>query len=189
MIKLHLGCGKRNFGPDWEHIDSAKFPHVTSHDVKNLPYSDNRVDLIYACHLIAYFDRVEIVEVLKEWKRVLKPGGILRIATPDFKAMAKLYVKSNCTTLDSFLGPLYGKMGGVIIDTPSKCGPGSIVVEQPFYHKTTYDLYSLIELLSSVGFKNIRKYNTHATEHSRYDDHSKAYVDGVLISLNVQCYG
>ena len=22
-IKLHIGCGKRDFGPDWEHIDGG----------------------------------------------------------------------------------------------------------------------------------------------------------------------
>ena len=172
MLKLHLGCGKRNFGADWRHIDKADFAHIDSYDVTKLPYVENSVDLIYASHLIAYFDRDEIVEVLKEWKRVLKPAGILRLATPDFKAMAKLYIKSNSCTLDNFLGPLYGKMG-----TPA------------IYHKTTYDLYSLIELLASVGFTKIRKYDKNKVWVGAFDDHSCAYMDGVLISLNIQCYG
>lgn len=169
MVKLHLGCGKRDFGPSWDHIDMADFPHIKSHDVTKLPYESGTVDIIYACHLIAYFDRDEFKEVLKEWRRVLRPGGCLRIATPDFYQMAKIYVKQRGANLSQFLGPVYGKMGTI-------------------YHKTTYDLYSLIELLSSCGFKNIRKYNRHATDHARYDDHSAAYIDGVLISLNVQCY-
>lgn len=170
MVKLHLGCGKRDFGPMWDHIDQVDMPHIKSHDVTKLPYESNSVDVIYACHLIAYFDRVEIIPILQEWKRVLRPGGVLRLATPDFREMAYMYVRQNGSDLSQFLGPLYGKMGSPVI-----------------YHKTVYDFYSLIELLASVGFKSIRKYNHHNTEHHMVDDHSAAYIDGRLISLNVQC--
>ncbi len=169
MVKLHLGCGKRDFGPTWVHIDKADFPHVKYKDVTKLPFETGTVDVIYACHLIAYFDREEIIPILKEWKRVLIPGGVLRLATPDFRAMAKMYLRENCSNLNQFLGPLYGKMEGI-------------------YHKTTYDLYSLIELLASVGFKDIRKYDRFKTDHARHDDHSAAMIDGNLISLNIQCY-
>lgn len=169
MVKLHLGCGKRDFGPTWVHIDKADFPHIKYKDVTKLPFETGTVDVIYACHLIAYFDREEIIPILKEWKRVLIPGGVLRLATPDFRAMAKMYLRENCSNLNQFLGPLYGKMDGI-------------------YHKTTYDLYSLIELLASVGFKDIRKYDRFKTDHARHDDHSAAMIDGNLISLNIQCY-
>src|SRR5690348_17011631 len=169
QIKLHLGCGKRDFGTSWDHIDAIEAPHIKSHDVTKLPYETSSVDVIYASHLIAYFDRDEIILVLKEWKRVLRADGILRIATPDFKALTQLYARKNGSNLDELLGPMYGKMGSI-------------------YHKTCYDFYSIIELLSSVGFKRIRKYNRDMTDHSRYDDHSNAKIDGQLISLNVQCY-
>ena len=169
MVKLHLGCGKRDFGPSWVHIDKADFPHIKYKDVTKLPFETGTVDVIYACHLIAYFDREEIIPILKEWKRVLIPCGVLRLATPDFRAMAKIYLRENCSNLNQFLGPLYGKMEGI-------------------YHKTTYDLYSLIELLASVGFKDIRKYDRFKTDHARHDDHSAAMIEGNLISLNIQCY-
>lgn len=169
MVKLHLGCGKRDFGPSWVHIDKADFPHIKYKDVTKLPFETGTVDVIYACHLIAYFDREEIIPILKEWKRVLIPCGVLRLATPDFRAMAKMYLRENCSNLNQFLGPLYGKMDGI-------------------YHKTTYDLYSIIELLASVGFKDIRKYDRFKTDHARHDDHSAAMIEGNLISLNIQCY-
>lgn len=169
QIKLHLGCGKRDFGVTWDHIDAEPWPHVKSHDVTKLPYETNSVDIIYASHLIAYFDREEIIPILREWKRVLRPDGILRIATPDFREMAKIYLKQNGADLGQCLGPIYGKMGTI-------------------YHKTCYDLYSLIEVLASVGFKGIKKYKHWLTDHSRYNDHSFAHIDGKLISLNVQCH-
>lgn len=164
MIKLHLGCGKRDFGPDWYHIDKADFPHIKYNDVTKLDIEDGTVDLIYCSHLIAYFDREEIIEVLKEWKRVLKPGGLLRIATPNWDALRRMSVP--------LLGPLYGKMGEPVI-----------------YHKTVYGYQGLKKVLSDAGFTDIGYYNHKKTDHYKFDDHSAAYYKGILISLNVQCYG
>ena len=96
MVKLNLGCGNRNFGSDWTHIDGANYPHIDSHNVISLDYRDKSVDLIYASHLIEYFDRREVLPVLKEWKRVLRIDGMLRIAVPDFYQMARLYLVDSC---------------------------------------------------------------------------------------------
>ena len=176
-IKLHLGAGIRNFGPEWVHIDQADFPHIKYKDVTNLSqFEDNSVDLIYASHLIAYFDRQEIIPILKEWNRVLKPGGTLRIATPDFDQMVDLYSTSTYS-LESFLGPLYGKWS---------------INEKTSYHKTTYNFDSLDHLLFANNFICIHKYDWRNTEHSLIDDHSQAYLpkgdkeNGTLISLNVE---
>ena len=92
-MKINIGCGWRDFGKDWIHVDGGDYAHLDSKDI-NLPeYAPETVDLIYASHLIAYFDREEIQLILNNWKRVLKPSGVLRIATPDFRKMASLYVK------------------------------------------------------------------------------------------------
>ena len=176
-MKLHLGCGNRNFGNDWVHIDGGNHEHLHSQDITVLPFEDETVEVMYASHVLSYFDRLEVVEILKEWKRVLKPGGILRVAVPDFEAMTRLYVETSAV-LDNFLGPLYGKM---------EMGDKNI------YHKTVYDKSSLKELLLKNGFKNIVLYEWRDTEHSHIDDHSQAYLphmdkeNGTLISLNVEC--
>lgn len=176
MIKLHIGCGKRDFGDDWCHVDGGDYSHLDYKDVTSLDFKDNSVDLIYSSHLITYFDRAEIVSVLSEWKRVLKPKGLLRIATPDFEAMIDLYYSTY--SLKDFLGPLFGKMQ---------------MGDRLIYHKTTYDFESLNTLLTEVGFVNVKRYDWRETHHAKFDDHSQAYIpkmdkeNGVLISLNVEC--
>lgn len=169
--KLHLGCGKRDFGPEWIHIDSAKFPHVSHNSVTKLPFKDKTIDVIYASHLIAYFDRLEIMDVLFEWKRVLRPGGTLRLATPDFWRMIRLYNDSKIK-LDDIHGPLYGRM-----DMNGKT----------IYHKTVYDYPSLSRTLMLSGFSNVRRYDHRKTDHALFDDHSAAYLKDELISLNIEC--
>ena len=74
MTKLHLGCGWRNFGDEWVHIDGGDYDHLDHHDITKLPYEDESVDLIYASHVLEYFDREEVVSILQEWTRVLKGG-------------------------------------------------------------------------------------------------------------------
>jgi len=175
-MKLHLGCGWRDFGEDWVHIDGGDYHHLEHGDITKLPYEDESVDLIYASHVLEYFDREEVIPVLQEWVRVLKRNGTLRIAVPDFEAMAAMYVFNKCG-LSGFLGPLYGKM---------KMG------DKVIYHKTTYDFDDLSDMLKSVGINSVKRYDWRKTEHSDFDDHSQAYIPhmdkeaGVLISLNVE---
>ena len=176
MIKINLGCGWRDFGKDWIHIDGGNYPHLDSKDIFNLPYGDNSIDLIYASHVIEYFDREEILDVLNKWKSKLKLGGTLRLAVPNFKEIARLYLTEGYD-LSKFLGPLYGKMemGDKII-----------------YHKTTYDFTELKSILNKCGFSKVSYYDWKTTEHSNFDDHSQAYIphmdkeNGTLISLNIE---
>lgn len=178
-IKLHLGCGSRNFGSDWDHIDGGYFEHLVGNNIVDLSqYDDDSVSLIYASHVLEYFDREYAQEVLGEWYRVLKRNGCLRVAVPDFRAMAKLYV-DGIYPLESFLGPIFGKM---------KMGENTI------YHKTTYDEISLINTMKIAGFKSFKRYDWRETEHAKFDDHSQAYLphmdkeNGTLISLNMEFY-
>jgi predicted SAM-dependent methyltransferase len=176
MLKLHVGCGKRNFGKEWIHIDGGDYPHLDSHDIVKLPYKDETVDLIYASHVLEYFDRPESICVVKEWHRVLKPGGILRLAVPDFDAIAHYYTRIY-RNVDWLVGLLYGRM---------KMG------DKYIYHKMVFDYDSLCSFLSTFPFKDMRIYNWRKTEHAQFDDHSQAYLphmdkeNGRLMSLNVE---
>ena len=176
-MKINIGCGQRNFGNEWVHIDGGDYDHIDSKDILIEEYNKESIELIYASHLIEYFDREEIITILKKWREVLKPNGILRLAVPNFELYAKLY-KDKKISLDDCLGPLYGKM---------KMGDKTI------YHKTTYDFFSLKNLLEQVGMRNIKKYNWRKTSHSMFDDHSQAYFphmdkeNGNLMSLNMEC--
>jgi ubiquinone/menaquinone biosynthesis C-methylase UbiE len=177
-MKLALGCWKRNYGKDWTHVDLANLPHIDiKSNVKSLPMVPTEsCELVYASHVLEYFDRTQVLKVLTEWHRVLKPGGVLRLGVPDFEAMAKLYVDGKCK-LSNILGPLYGKMS---------------MGNKTIYHKTTYDFVELESILESLTFKGVTRYDWRDTEHAGMDDHSQAYLphmdkeNGILISLNIE---
>lgn len=179
-VQLHLGCGKR-FIPGFIHVDRDDFPHI-DHDsrIDRLPMvEDGSADLIYCSHGFEYFDRVEAPEVLREWYRVLRSGGVLRLAVPDFAALASVYQAGG--SLEQILGPLYGR---IAINSKQ----GAMIL----YHRTAYDARSLEALCLQVGFKGFRRYDWRETIHRDYDDFSQAYIphmdkeNGVLISLNIE---
>ena len=58
MIKINMGCGWRNFGQDWIHIDGGDYTHLDYTSIIDLrQFEDDSVDLVYASHVVEYFDR------------------------------------------------------------------------------------------------------------------------------------
>ena len=176
-MRFNIGCGWRDFGKDWIHIDGGDYDHLDSDDIFIKEYESNSADLIYSSHFIEYLDREEVIPLLERWKEVLKPNGVLRLAVPNFEVYANLY-SSGEYPLDNFLGVLYGKMP---------------MGDETIYHKTVYDFHSLKSLLKNIGMKEIKKYNWEETSHSEFDDNSQAYLphmdkeNGTSMSLNVEC--
>lgn len=175
--KLHLGCGKRHLA-GFFHIDALAAPHVDLVSrVERLPmFADGSVDLIYASHVLEHFSRKEFRGVLQEWFRILSPGGVLRLAVPDFAACAKLYHEQG---LKDGLTGLVGLIVGGQRD-------------QYDFHKMVFDRPLLTRELRAVGFGEVREWNWRETEHAAMDDYSQAYLPhldkagGTLMSLNLE---
>lgn len=177
-INLHLGCGEK-FIEGFVHIDLNEYPHIDYNlNVDDLSiFQDNSVDSIYSSHTLEYFNSDEASKVLTEWCRVLKVGGSLRVAVPDFRSIVEVYLKYKDINSKGILGPLYGKW---------KSDKGDF-----FYHKTVYDIESLSKILIKNGFNNIRRFDPKIIFGSNFDDYSLAYIphmddNGILISLNLE---
>jgi predicted SAM-dependent methyltransferase len=174
-LKLHLGCGKR-YLPGFVHIDAVPYDHVDYvHVVEQLPmFGDNSVDLIYSCHVLEHFRRAEVAGVLAEWFRVLRPGGVLRTAVPDFEKLVEVYRATGDLSL--VIGPLVGRQDYLYN-----------------FHYSVFDFAALKRALEAAGFVEVHHYDWRDTEHADVDDYSQAYLPhmdkehGVLISLNVAC--
>ena len=174
MKKIHLGCGKV-YIPGFIHIDIMDFKHVDyKRSIDDLSiFKDQTVDLVYACHVLEHFKRAKIKKVLREWYRVIKKGGILRLSVPGFEEMVKIYQKYNDINL--ILGPLVG---------------GQTYLYN--FHYMVFDFKSIEKLLKEVGFKKVKRYDWRKTEHAGVDDYSQAYIphmdkeNGMPVSLNVE---
>src|SRR5690242_7915504 len=90
---LNLGCGQR-FHSAWINVDHVPSDSsVIQHDLaQGIPFPNNSFDVVYHSHLLEHFSRPEGARFLKECSRVLKPGGLLRIAVPDLERIARTYL-------------------------------------------------------------------------------------------------
>lgn len=117
---------------------------------KRLPAADASVDVVYSSHMLEHLDREGAKAFLEETLRVLRPGGILRIAVPDIEKMVDCYKASG--DADAFL------------EATNLCKPRprrlvdrlKLLVVGPRNHQWMYDGKSLSRLLESHGFVNVR---------------------------------
>lgn len=92
-IKVELGSGSHGV-PGFLHVDAVKTGNVDVEcDVRHLEFlSDNSVDELYSAHTVEHISYTEIETVLKEWNRVLKPGGNLVVKMPDLDFLCRAFV-------------------------------------------------------------------------------------------------
>ena len=171
-LRLHLGCGMID-APGYVNVDLLDAPHVhVQRPLDDLSvFPSGCADLVYACHCLEHFGYRHSRGVLEEWARVVRPGGVLRVAVPDFSVFARAY--SEGTPLGEIEGWI---MGG-----------------QDYrlnFHSALFDEVLLRALMSDVGLVDIRRWDPTVVEHHAFvDDSSQVFQSGsktVPLSLNLE---
>jgi predicted SAM-dependent methyltransferase len=90
-LKLHLGSGTVRLG-GWVNID-LETPQADVHlDItRGLPFAAGAARLIYHEHVMEHITALQGAFCLKDWFRLLEPGGVLRVATPDLQYLIERY--------------------------------------------------------------------------------------------------
>jgi ubiquinone/menaquinone biosynthesis C-methylase UbiE len=97
MIKLNLGCDN-DIRDGWMNIDKFNIrPGVIQMDITKLDFPDNYADEICARDVLEHISWRETDNVLKEWYRVLKPGGKIYIQSPNLIGWALAIVHKKCS--------------------------------------------------------------------------------------------
>lgn len=96
-IRLNLGCGT-DIRRGYVNIDVRALPGVAVvSSVEKLDYADGSVDEVYARDILEHFPIGKTVPVLREWLRVLKPGGKLTVRCPDLRTICHRYMHGQHT--------------------------------------------------------------------------------------------
>ena len=166
LKQLHLGCGK-NFLPDFFNIDIQKFPGVDKvTSVYPLKFKTNSFDVIYASHLLEHL-KDDKLKILKEWTRVLKPGGALRLSVPSFERIIEIY--SQHKDIDLINNLFFGRQDRL-----------------EHYHRELFDYEKLKNLMLNAGIEAIHFWNPRRQTHRNYFDMSMAKTCDIPISLNLE---
>tara|TARA_B100000315_G_C14574029_1_gene587034 strand:+ start:375 stop:1106 length:732 start_codon:yes stop_codon:yes gene_type:complete len=155
LKKLHLGCGEAILD-GWFNTDRTNSKYVSFLDVKNIfPIKSNYFDYVFTEHLIEHLDYGEGCHLIKESFRVLKPGGKIRIATPNVKYLINLYDKERTNIEQMEIQRIVQKYFPNV-----NIYDELFVINNFFYnwgHKFIYDCQILTESMLSIGFININE--------------------------------
>jgi SAM-dependent methyltransferase len=96
-MKLNIGGGDTELAgyENWDRKNGKEAAPL------NLP--DNSIDEIRASHVLEHFSHRSLANVLREWVRCLKPGGLLKIAVPDFEVLARGYLNGERMPLQQYV--------------------------------------------------------------------------------------
>lgn len=133
-MKLDLGAGEIS-PPDYVPVG-----HRHGTEVYPLPYADNSADIIRASHVLEHFPQAQVEAVVRDWVRVLRPGGRLRIAVPDFAEIAKRYLEGEPQPTAGFI------MGG-------QTAPDD-------FHRSMFDRDTLKRTMSAADLVLLRPWET-----------------------------
>jgi len=166
--KLHIGGWEKAVG--WEILNANDAPNVDHVcNANNLAkFSDNTFTEIYASHVVEHLDyKDELERALKDWLRILKPGGKIYISVPDLDVLAGLVLAKEKLTLDERFHVMRMLFGGH--------------VDKYDYHVVGLNEDFLRAFLSRAGYVNISKVNNFGL----FNDTSEMIFSGVAISLNM----
>jgi predicted SAM-dependent methyltransferase len=145
-IKLNLGSGDMtldgyvNLDAKWGH---RIFPLCTCYVLKEdtmWQMPDDGVDEIRASHVLEHFPHGKTQEVISDWVSQLKPGGILKIAVPDFAVIVREYLGGALETAEGYL------MGGQS--------------DEHDYHRAIFNEGGLSRMMTAAGLTNITRWTS-----------------------------
>ena len=187
--RLHLGCGV-DVVPGWVNIDKSPSvllsrapslrkalgrvglltpeqargfpPGAVRADVsKRIPAADASAEFAYSSHMIEHLSRWQALAFFRECRRVLRPGGVLRLATPDLEEMIRDYghnrsplLAEQPTRADAFCAEYgaYSDPPGLVRRLVKKWLGGDS-------HQWLYDAESLTFLLRESGFAEVTRWS------------------------------
>lgn len=155
---LNLGCGP-NAMPGWVNLDAARGEGI---DVvwdlrRGLPFADESCTAIFGEHVIEHMPKEAAESMARECLRVLQPGGILRLSTPD----AGRYLRSYAGDGEFLRHPAFGSRAETRMERINH------MMREGGQHFWVYDAESLLMLLREAGFSSVAERQFGESAHPR----------------------
>jgi predicted SAM-dependent methyltransferase len=166
--KLRLGAG-RHTDPDWLSADLVplSWKIVFMDARKPLPLPSDSFDFIECEHMIEHVNLASARRLLSEFHRILRPNGVLRLATPDLERLIRFVADRHAADDDaSYYVTTTNKVMSAIPDG-DEANPVYMInrVVRDWGHQFLYDEPTLTRLLEAAGFRNVVRCAPHESEH------------------------
>jgi predicted SAM-dependent methyltransferase len=154
--KLHLGCGHHPL-VHWLNTDlSPRIRNVVAVDVtRKFPFPAETFDYVFSEHMIEHISYTQGHAMLRECFRILKPGGKIRVSTPDLAFLIDMYAKPKSELQDRYIKWVTESF---IRHAPA-CEDVFVINNfvRDWGHTFIYDEKTLKASLEMAGFKNISR--------------------------------
>lgn len=146
-LRVNLGCGPLP-APGWLNVDGAAAEADLIQDIgRQLDLPDGCARLIFSEHVLEHLQFPDQSRVfLSECRRVLEPGGYIRIIVPDAERVIRAYAAGDRDLLRAV--------------APSEATPIEAVnriFRERGFHRFAWDFALLKTELERVGFANVRR--------------------------------
>jgi SAM-dependent methyltransferase len=161
--RLNWGCGEHP-EPGWINSDRKEGAGILACDILDgLPLEDASVDYAVSIHALPEIPYADLVPVLRELRRVLKPEGVVRLAVPSLEKAVDAYNRGD---RDYFLIP----------DGDARSLGGKLVTQLLWYgySRSVFVPEFVEELLEKAGYS--------AVHHVGYRETSSPYPE--IVSLD-----
>lgn len=161
LVMLNVGCGT-DYKNGWINIDNNSDDNIEkldlNWDMRNpLPYEDGTVDYIFNEHFFEHLTAEEGLLCMKDFLRVLKPGGVMRIAMPDLE-----HVVYNYMNVPLEKDPVIKKFNFTDVKTRAEWINMSF---REWGHKWLYDFEELNRRLREAGFGQVERCELRQSKH------------------------
>ena len=170
-IKLELGSGAKKGRDGWTTIDLAEGCDLRLDLVQPLPLPDNSVSMIYSSHVLEHFRYHDLMRLLAECRRVLRPAGRLSVAVPN----ARIYLEAYSSP-GNFDADLYCQWKPAF-NYHSKIDYVNYMAYMDIHHKHMFDEEHLLAILQSAEFVEVRLREFDPTIDRKDRDYESIYAD------------
>jgi len=149
--RIELGAGPYPH-PGYVHVDAD--PHAAHLEARalawQLPFPDGWASELLSIHTLEHIHPRRLQETLREWHRVLRPGGVVRVHVPNSPSLMAAYLNAQ-RPADKWMvsGALLGMYCG-----PEVQGPADIPAAAD--HQILFDMELLLAVLGEAGFVDLR---------------------------------
>ena len=162
--RLHLGSGDHHIA-GWINVDvsPALRVEVAADLTREMPFRSGSIDFIHSEDFIEHVDAEAGTAVLRECHRILRTGGVMRILTPDLRAIVEeVYLHRD---------PRHLHWCNVNLATNDRCDALNMHMRMGGEHRFLYDEEHLTQQLRETGFRVRRvRYNWSTVPELRFLD-------------------
>lgn len=155
--RLRLGSG-RHLDEGWLSADLVplSFGVIYLDATKPFPFPDSSFDFILCEHMIEHVSLGDARALLSECRRVLRPGGVLRLITPDLDRLLQI---TAAPTQDEATRFYVSSMNSTATDIPAEDQANPVYMlnrlMHDWGHKFLYNEATMTTLLRHAGFSNV----------------------------------